>query len=182
MLPPRSSALARSHHILLARSFQALRSGGWCFGARQVRILAARQMLCGRACTPRRPVVSPAHAVFSCLLSALRRFGADDEESPRTPSASMISLAPSLAPRQIVFFVWVDSNRAQMGYFCRAPRPPVLDWTDQPSQLTLSRGERIGARRSPDAFEVRFANGVPGAEIPRIVAPRFWTGQISRAS
>jgi hypothetical protein len=39
--------------------------------------------------------------------STLRASGADDGTAKRTPSAWMISLAPFLAPGQIVFFVWV---------------------------------------------------------------------------
>src|ERR1700686_5215660 len=52
--------------------------------------------------------VSPTHAVSSFDLRALRAFGADDGKSPGTPSAWMISMAPSLALRQGVFFVWVS--------------------------------------------------------------------------
>jgi hypothetical protein len=70
--------------------------------------LAARQMLCGLATARRRSILSPAHAASSCDVSGLRAFGADDGKSPRTPSAWMISLAPFLALRQIVFFVWVS--------------------------------------------------------------------------
>src|SRR5437773_8622579 len=40
-------------------------------------------------------------------VSTLRASGADDGTANRTPSAWMISLAPSLARGQIVFFVWV---------------------------------------------------------------------------
>ena len=70
--------------------------------------LAARQMLCGLAAARRRSILSPAHAASSCDVSGLHAFGADDGKSPRTPSAWMISLAPFLALRQIVFFVWVS--------------------------------------------------------------------------
>jgi hypothetical protein len=62
----------------------------------------------GWPCRPWRSIVSPAHAVSSRNLSRLRAFGTEDGKSPRTPSAWMMSLAPPLALRQIVFFVWVS--------------------------------------------------------------------------
>jgi hypothetical protein len=78
------------------------------FAAGQERVFAARQLLCGLAL--RTPAVDRFAGApsFSCDLSALRAFGADDGKSPRTPSAWMISLAPPLALRQNVFFVWVS--------------------------------------------------------------------------
>src|SRR5450759_4137718 len=68
---------------------------------------------CGKCCAgwPCRPwgsIPSPAHADSPCNVSALRAFGADDGKSTRTPAAWMISLAPFLALRQNVFFVWVS--------------------------------------------------------------------------
>jgi hypothetical protein len=74
----------------------------------KIAFLAARQMPCGLAAPVGGRFFRRHLAASSCDVSGLRAFGADDGKSRRTPSAWMISLAPSLALRQIVFFVWVS--------------------------------------------------------------------------
>jgi hypothetical protein len=84
-------------------------------------------MLRGLALLPRRSILSPAPAVSSCNLSPLRAFGAEDEKSPRTPSAWMRLLDPPVAPRQIVFLVWVSLSERKWVILAerRGPIPPV---------------------------------------------------------
>src|ERR1017187_401488 len=101
------SVLARNYPTLLTKSDPPPRPVGWCFAAGQERIFAARQMLCGLAVPP--PAVDRFAGTrsFSCDLTALRAFGADDGKPPRTPSAWMISLVSPLPLRQVVFLVSV---------------------------------------------------------------------------
>src|ERR1017187_7645918 len=86
----------------------------------------------------------PVLAVFtraqmsSRKLSTLRACGADDETAPRTPSAWMILLAPSLARGQIVFFGWLILREQK--WVILAERRGVLARNPPPAHTCSPKG------------------------------------------
>jgi len=93
-LGPRSSALARNDHTLLAKSDPAPRICEWRFAGRKRRACHwANHMRTGLAQHSRGCSFASAPRMSSHKLSTLRASGADDGTANRTPSAWMISRA-----------------------------------------------------------------------------------------
>ena len=86
----------------------------------------------------------PVVAVFtraqmsSRKLSTLRACGADDETAPRTPSAWMLLLAPSLACGQIVFFGWVSLSEQKWVILAERRGSGDADQLIAPAALMMS--------------------------------------------
>jgi hypothetical protein len=102
-----TSALAKSFHTLLAKSIQSPRLPGGAFAGLRCPFLPAGKSRGGTGAALRQQIDFTDVRINSRKQSVLHAGGADDGAARHTPSAWMISRAFFLAPRQILFSVWV---------------------------------------------------------------------------